>query len=899
MANSGSPVLRRGNSTASIQSASGRRKSRTRKASAWSAAAVGKDALGEDVGVAFCTRAEVQSASAFLHDTKKAGVQAALAKLKVWNPFPKGQPTFQPTCTVTYAYSTRLRLPRFSSSSSVAYQLNFFLEVSSALSCAYILAWLALEPACISEKDGSAIDRLGQSVSGVGGSGLLACFHVVNAVLYTVLAFGGRAVVGRLDPKLRDELSSLQDAVRSYARSVGFWADCVMLPGFFAEIVHLFEPPRGGVPSLSQWIMLFQLAKAWRSLAPEGLAVGMWDNFAQGLLRILASLAFWAHTQSCILLAVGNQEKALGQISWLDQLPGEGSCQSLYIEAVYFAILSVTSVGYGDSLLTSTERAVNCVNMLLSFIFTAKVCADLTWLTSTHNHWQAHHQAIRTQTRVALNQMRVPCNLADRVLAYQNYVAMVHTEDLAQPAFKGLSENLMKELSLCAYRGLVMQAPFLREQPKDVIMLMVNALKDQVYLPADLIVCAGFKGRDLYFVRRGRAAVFLGPDEAPKWGISEEVASYGAGNYFGELAMLTGKPRAAWVMAKTYCVCSVLPHSAIEKLGEECPKAFTRLVQAMVRVYKLNAQTTWDDVTKRLVERGIVDAEDAYQWFCEKGERPEEEELTAKAFTEGMQRLKVPELDYKIFWAEMDNDNSGIVDIEEFCQKMKFVEDTSCDLVIQEYPAASVEPVAEDVPTPPHFGSGNRSIRNSLRPSYSRQRRLRAQTTDSFSSASLSEAADSVLIGAAEKLATTIAQQRVRNSLDVGLDSAAIRSMAQAWPSQVQSPPCGRSDGTGPTTDAAGKQGLLQEEVLEILRTVAASVERVERATVSAVPSLAVPVVGRPTPENEEGQQSPPRRRRWSWPLFESVELATCVAASQPSQSVRSAIPERPSVELT
>ena len=32
---------------------------------------------------------------------------------------------------------------------------------------------------------------------------------------------------------------------------------------------------------------------------------------------------------------------------------------------------------------------------------------------------------------------------------------------------------------------------------------------------------------------------------------------YTAGKYFGELGMLTARPRAAWIMAKTYCVLSV------------------------------------------------------------------------------------------------------------------------------------------------------------------------------------------------------------------------------------------------------------------------------------------------------------------------------------------------------
>eukprot|EP00971_Amphidinium_carterae_P089228 1766101-Amphidinium_carterae.1 len=44
----------------------------------------------------------------------------------------------------------------------------------------------------------------------------------------------------------------------------------------------------------------------------------------------------------------------------------------------------------------------------------------------------------------------------------------------------GLSDNLLKELRLCSYQNLVMHAPFLREQPKEVIALIVQPLANKL-----------------------------------------------------------------------------------------------------------------------------------------------------------------------------------------------------------------------------------------------------------------------------------------------------------------------------------------------------------------------------------------------------------------------------------
>eukprot|EP00929_Paragymnodinium_shiwhaense_P056800 TRINITY_DN28441_c0_g1_i1.p1 TRINITY_DN28441_c0_g1~~TRINITY_DN28441_c0_g1_i1.p1 ORF type:complete len:1085 (-),score=279.09 TRINITY_DN28441_c0_g1_i1:61-3315(-) len=570
----------------------------------------------------------------------------------------------------TYAYSSYWRLPRFSSTSAPAANIHSFLEVSSLITCAMVLAGLALEPACLPSHAGNAFMRVRSRQ--YGASGLVVMLHLVNSLLYMVGAFAGRILIGRMDPKLQDEFKTFKDAAKSYMKSWGFWLDVMAQLGGFFEIAHLFEPPKGGVPSWSQWGMLLQLLKGWRVVQPEGPGVGQWDSLSWGMVRIFGRLAFYGHYLSCQLLVLGNQEAAWEQDSWHADLTGEGNCQTLYVEAMYFASLSLTSVGYGDSMITSLEHFVNCFNLFTSFIFTAKVCADLTWLTATHNHWMAHHQAIRTQTLVAMKSMHVPAPLAQRVLAYQGYCASVHKEDLKQPAFASLSDNLSRELRLCTYRQLVMKAPFLREQTKEVIGFMVDSLRDRIFLPADLIVCAGDTGQDLFFVRRGYCGVFLGA-QPPCWGITEEVAAYDSGSYFGELAMLTGRPRAAWVLAKTYTVCSILPYDAIDLLSREFPKAFTNLVQAMVSQYKLNAETTWLDVTRRCLERGLRDEHEAFVWFttfCEQG--VEEDEVTAKAFAEGCRRLKVPVLDTKIFWAQLDDDNSGMVDYDEFADKLDF-----------------------------------------------------------------------------------------------------------------------------------------------------------------------------------------------------------------------------------
>merc|ERR1712100_541494 len=107
------------------------------------------------------------------------------------------------------------------------------------------------------------------------------------------------------------------------------------------------------------------------------------------------------------------------------------------------------------------------------------------------------------------------------------------------------------------YHSLVVQAEFLQAQPITALRQIVNALEDCVFLPGDIILRRGDEGHERYFLRSGKAAVFSSV-EVPVWD-DTEIRTLDCGCYFGEVALITGQPRSSWVLARTYCICSVLP----------------------------------------------------------------------------------------------------------------------------------------------------------------------------------------------------------------------------------------------------------------------------------------------------------------------------------------------------
>lgn len=549
--------------------------------------------------------------------------------------------------------------------SSLGVRTQFGLTTSALLSCVFVVGSIAVDnPGCHH-----------------GGSPALLKVHVASSLLYAFLSAASRCYFTRVDFARGEELTDWNDVLLSHLTSPGLFFDALALGGLIAEVLHLGEPAVDlegvSLPSAVQWAMLLQLFKAWRVLLPEDGSDVLVQarGFFQGILKLLLYLVLFAHVVGCSFLFLGNVEESQGDKSWLDDSPADidmRNCRIRYTEAFYFAIIGLTAVGYEDVLVTSVEHSLNSFFLIISQLVAAKVCADLTWLLSMYNqHEFASHERRRGLER-ALDKMSVPKVLVQRVLAFQSYENTMHADNMEKQTFNGLSRNLMEELRLCTYRKLVLQAPFLREQPTEVVSLIINALVDEVYLPSDFIVRAGELGRELFFVRRGEARAFLGP-HVPVWGQTTCVATIKAGSYFGELAMLTGLPRGSFVMAASYCICSVLPYSAVETLVEMHPEAFTTLVQTMVRIYNLKPEATWSDLSLRLTKKfSIYNDQDAFEWLRSHDEQPDVEELYAKAFDAALQKLKVAHLDRRIFWSELDRDASGGISFQEFQGKLYF-----------------------------------------------------------------------------------------------------------------------------------------------------------------------------------------------------------------------------------
>ncbi len=154
-----------------------------------------------------------------------------------------------------------------------------------------------------------------------------------------------------------------------------------------------------------------------------------------------------------------------------------------------------------------------------------------------------------------------------------------------QTAPRGGPPDEVKELAASA-----LFAAFQRKALEEILTSTVL----RTYEEGDIIVTEGEAGSSLYLLVTGTVKVFTRGSSGEHLALAE----LGAGDFFGEVSMLTGKPRTATITAKTPVVAIELTKQDVDRIAKEHPEVHTVLED----FYTRRAQETVEAVIRRMRE---------------------------------------------------------------------------------------------------------------------------------------------------------------------------------------------------------------------------------------------------------------------------------------------------------
>lgn len=205
-----------------------------------------------------------------------------------------------------------------------------------------------------------------------------------------------------------------------------------------------------------------------------------------------------------------------------------------------------------------------------------EVEAVMARIDQVAEHFPEYVEAVQRQTvrRIALD------GEADAIeeLAASGAIPPSIAED-ARRAVEREQRKLMRQpVAALEHRPeeLLARVPFFENLSPQDFEPVVAALVPRTVLPGEDIIRQGDRGTSLFLIARGVVAVIVADPGKPP----ARVAALHAGEFFGEMALLSQEPRAATVRAVTGCQLYELASQDVDAVCERVPAVQAALVTA-------------------------------------------------------------------------------------------------------------------------------------------------------------------------------------------------------------------------------------------------------------------------------------------------------------------------------
>ena len=302
------------------------------------------------------------------------------------------------------------------------------------------------------------------------------------------------------------------------------------------------------------------------------------------LVKFFVLIIMVAHWMACTYYLAGSmQSDATAHESWINshEYPAEYSIADMYVLALYWAIMTITTIGYGDIPSgTTSERMVAITSMIIGAGLFSYVVGTMTSLIQGLDISTRAFEDKMDSINEYMSLSNFPLHLRRRIRAYCFYQR--DTKSFL-PSERDLYASVSPALrSMCAfykYQSLLKRVPYFAHAPTQVISELALLLKHAIYMPGECVMKAGEVGHVMYFMYKGRAHLeMIGRDNDPMiLGLLTD------GTHFGERGMLFSARRLHTVRCLSYCDTCIINGDDYSRLMRYHPDVRAEVRRMVVR----------------------------------------------------------------------------------------------------------------------------------------------------------------------------------------------------------------------------------------------------------------------------------------------------------------------------
>lgn len=374
---------------------------------------------------------------------------------------------------------------------------------------------------------------------------------------------------------------------KNYLRRM-FWVDVLGVFPFYAFALAC-AGQIGQDNSTTQFLSLLRLVKLVRLYRVKELFDVLQYNARVSLTlltvaRNLSAALVWSHFSACTIYFIAREFNFDPDNTWIGGQVAEMDTFERYLTSLYWAIITFTTVGYGDySPVNEVEQVWGMTFMLLSMIISSWIIGSMTLVIVKQDEATGlyrdalqvlkQYAAIHSLDRVAHKSLKTQLKLEfkNREIADQQVLAQFPS---------AVRRKVLRKL----YLPSLLQTRLLQNTRQQFIDAFLSGCTVEIFCPGEELLHRGSACSDLYLLVEG--VVSLIKPAGRLFGYDGHEGSEGvlvnAGAFINEIGFFTESPQIDTVRTKTVCKTLTLSRSSYKVIAENHPGSASMILQNLL-----------------------------------------------------------------------------------------------------------------------------------------------------------------------------------------------------------------------------------------------------------------------------------------------------------------------------
>lgn len=376
--------------------------------------------------------------------------------------------------------------------------------------------------------------------------------------------------------------------------------------GSYGKLLRLARLPR-----LYKLIRIFRVFKFFKILKSHKKIKPILDLLRKysGILRLLKTVMYsflMIHFISCLWYGVAKMQ-SLNPDTWVARGGYEDESEFyLYLLSVYWAIQTLTTVGFGDiTAKTEYELYITIFWMIFGVIFYSITVSNLTSIISSLDVAESRTQAYLSNLHEFAMRVDLPEETKCKVKKFIEVNSKTSDNTEYQEALlKDLPSSLRSEVIAHTHGEIIRKVIFFRDKDIGFLWKVLPMLKPLKVLTDDIIYNQQEKGKEMYFILKGRVKLWYNlASKQMTPPILKGLNQYVEGSYIGDHDLFTGVHDAT-AMPSTEVNLLVLSKISMKKLLDKNPKEMKGFI-------RLASERRWHH--QKLILRSLRRDREAYK----------------------------------------------------------------------------------------------------------------------------------------------------------------------------------------------------------------------------------------------------------------------------------------------